>query len=300
MNNIRREKGFLQIDETNYKRKRFCTVKSDGFNSYDWIYIYGEKYLFKQGTKKEAIFEVFWSHVLNALEISNVQYDLAFHDNFYGVITKNYNQKGFPVKSIYQIIEEYEQKLILETGKKKSLMNEVGVWPLEHLFNIQELNKIYYYLYHDYGEDCVEQLRRNTVLKFIIQMLLGDRDCHPTNTEIWFNQSPKISPFYDFGNYGKVKLIFSINDFQFKYLYERESEFEKPDRVFLTFIRYANVQEMEMLKEYMNRIMDINRKILFEELEEKFHHHLSYFLKCHLSNLLLRNTKSAERILKRF
>lgn len=218
MNEMRREKGFLQIDETNYKRQRFCTANLDGLYSYEWIQINREKFLFKQGTINQAIFEVFWSHVLNALGISNVQYDLAFHDNYYGVITKNYNQEGFPVKSLYQIIEEYEQKIILKTGKKKSIMNEVGVWSLIHLYNIQELKKIYQFLYHDYGESCVETLKLNTFLKFIIQMLLGDNDCHPKNTEIWFNQSPKISPFYDFGNYGNIKLISSLNDFQFRYL----------------------------------------------------------------------------------
>lgn len=283
-----RKNGFLQI--TDYERIRFCDPKTDGISCYDWIRLEDkQEYLFKCGTIRQSYAEVFWSYVLNYLGVRNVQYDLAEHDGFYGVLTKDYNPEQFPTYSLYDILNAY----------RESNHSQYGYLPFQSIYNLQDLKKAYEYCFkNNYGEDCITQLNMETFNRFSLQILLGDIDAHARNTEIWINKSPQMAPLYDFGRYGRLKLKGFLDDYILSYDFSYEDEWVKEVSVFERFRHNATREELEIFKNWMTKIRDINTKHLFDEMECQIENHIPIATQYNLKRKLIRNTKKAEKLIK--
>lgn len=287
-----RNNGFLEI--TDFERIRFCDRENDGVTAYDWIRLENDiEILFKSGAMEQCYAELFWSHVLNALKIKNVQYDLAMHDGKYGVVTRNYNPEKQPTYSFFEILREYAKKNNLEISKYKELL-------IHRLYNVQTLNNAYEALFQkEYGQTCVEKLKKETLIRFVLQILLGDNDTHGKNNEIWINPNPEMAPWYDFGEYGKLRLNRMLEDYALRYLPIEKNKWINMSPAFSSFIKNAPASEIEIFKQYMAKIREINTFRLFEEIEDKIESNIPILTQLNLKRKLIRNTEKAEKFFEK-
>ncbi len=278
-----RSKGFLQIDE--YETIRNCDAKIDGINCLLWFRLHEKEFLFKCGTYEECYSEVFWGYVLNHLKLENVHYDLAKLNGLYGVITENCNYQNRPSISLRDLLKNYCKKNNLDDIVKKN-------------DNLTFTKKVYDNMFENkYTSNAIVNLKEDTFLHFIIQILLGNSDLNRGNMKL-FLDTLSLYPFYDFGRYGRVRLKWYENK-EFLYSYKEKEGFENSRKIFQNFLNHASKKEIELYKEYMYTIIELKTRNIFEEMENDISNKIDQKLKRTLKRQLKQNAIKSKKIIQK-
>lgn len=179
---MQRINGFINIEGCKIIRE--CNAKTDGSNCKAWLEFGDKACLFKAGTEKNSIAEMFWSYALTHLGKSNVGYDLAKYNGCYGVITQNYNPHKYDTFSLADMIFKYRNFLEQTEGVH---------YFFDHLYNLEDLKKAINFNFSEkYDEQSLDNLNREILELFIIQILFGNGDMHGHNGEIWIPDGPLL------------------------------------------------------------------------------------------------------------
>ncbi len=278
--NLRRKEKIIQLDDT-YKHIK---ESENGTISGPWLKKGNIEYLVKSQSKKRCLKEIFWSLVIQALDLQSAQYYLAKNKaNNYCTISPNYNSSNLQKYSIKDLLTEYHE--IHELEKEKIEIYD--------LYNLKDLRTIFSYFFDTFNNNCLEELNKGMYIEFIIQLLLGNCDLNAKNIEIIIATYPQLSPFFDFGSYGTIKLNDIYTDFYLKYERQPECAYMLPESTFSYFIKRASKEELEILSHYMQKIREINTKRIFEQIEEENHQRIAKIHQVNLQRRLIRNTEVA-------
>lgn len=280
---MQRKNGFLQIKD--YQLIRNCNAL-DGKYCVSWINIEGVDYLYKEYKSIKICYkEVFWTYVLKELGIPNVGYDLASDRGNFGVITKNAKKEGQLIKSLLDLIIDYQYKGDLEARHSS----------ISDLFNVKSLEKVFAFHYKDKLTPSERKaLNRSLLEQFIIQILSGNCDLHERN--ISMIEEPQICffPYFDFGRYNVTNFKIT-NCHTFCLGYQKVSYMESPKEILKKFLDYGTKEELELLRFYIEQFCTLNTLKIYEQMEEDMSYKIPQNLKRDLSRKLIQNSIYIEK-----
>lgn len=202
----------------------------------------GKKYFFKSGSLLENYTELFCSIIAKKVNISTVNYDLAFYDGNYGVVSEDYNPENLKVIPIQDILFKYYDEVIVPNYKDFPL--EVFV---ENAFNLEDVWESINYYYKNFL--ITENLMKSIIESFILQIIIGNKDMHMRNISIFDTDNPMLTPNYDYGASETVNLK---DNQHFYNLQVQPLNFNEKNSAVLTFEKFLNLsdyQTVEMFKE---------------------------------------------------
>ncbi len=283
---MKKVKGYYVLDNLKKMDKEIM-----GFFSNGWYTDGVNEYLFKREIGMRAYNELFYSKLLQQLGLKAAEYDLAVLGNERGVISKNYNVVGNLTVTVEEVLAKYikEDTILERRREQKKLYN------LENLPGIirkycQERNWLYN-----------EKLEEDLLLQFIIQIILGNGDLQSRNIEIQYDeerQQLNLSPFYDLAYYGDIDVYnesgWSALTYHFLEKYYEPVEDARPFRVIKNFLKKADRKHVELLREYLERLEQIDLARIIMEIEERTEnvmenesYHLLFSLKRNLKDVSL-------------
>ena len=280
---MERKNGFLQIKD--YKKIRDCNETHDGKYCVAWIKIEDIEYLLKKYENYKTCYkEVFWSYILTELGVPNVGYDLATNKNQYCVITKNANPFHYPIKSLKELIINFRNNGDLEYRHSD----------FSELFNLRDLKKVFAF---QYLKEVCQKLNQQLLELFIIQILSGNHDLHDKNVAII--EQPEISffPYYDFGGYNLAHFQRLTNS-EFILKYTKGQYLESQRQTLLNFLNFASRQEIELMRDYIEKFQSLKINNVFEKMEDNFENRIPGNLKKDLTRKLLHNPRYVEKEMK--
>lgn len=278
MMNGKRKNGFLQID--NYEVIRDCSME-EGQNAFDWFKWNQTEYLFKIGSPEDCFYEYFWNQILKEINVDTVDYEMAEHRGFFGLISPNYNSNNLPKKSIAELLYLYKSFLQKEKEIKKSV---------DELYNLKDIKQMIDWYFQKEKNEIKESLKDCTIFRFIIQIICGDKDLHARNIEIYSKDQPVLSPIFDLREYGKMHT--QQQEYRLKLNYTKE--FESPTKTICKFIKTASQKEKELLQEHLEKLQQIKVKKMMAHIAEKLEIKISPFSKMYYQYILNRTIKNVE------
>lgn len=252
---MERINGYLVVDDFQQ-----ISRKPLGYFAEEWITDGKEEYLFKNyPAQSDRYREMFFSYILKELGLKVAEYDLARRKEIYGVISKNYNPSHFETYTIKEIIK------------------------IKRDYNLNDLtNVIINFCNEENWGYCVSGIKRQLLIQFIIQILLGNCDLQSKNIEIQYNTQMKkiiISPFYDLSFYGNISLH-ENRSYEFQYNYMEKDI--TPLETLVHFLNNASNNEIKLLKEYLEKIKKINLYNKIRCIEEQTKREVPYEIKYNL------------------
>ena len=282
MENLKREFGFLKIK--NYESIDMWRHKEDGVNCLCKIKMNAKNYIYKYGSEEDCYREMFWGFVLNYLNLANVQYDLVRFQGHYGVITENCNIENRPFKSLKKILLNYCFNHCL--GRESRYSD----------YHLKFIDSAYEWTFQDnYTDSQINNLKEETFLQFLIQLLLGNNDLNAGNISIFLDDLT-LFPFYDFGGYGKANMGKFENQ-EFLLDYTSGTILKYPVAVFKNFWSHASKKEKILYLHYLYAILNLKPKEIFEEMETKIDYNLNKSLKRKFEKELKRNALRSEKLI---
>jgi len=164
-----------------------------------WLTINGEKYFFK--STGSAYTELLAHEVASELGINSVSYDLAIFNNLKGVISRSYRKDNCRYISGKMILESYarsfnNQKIIYDMGIDKNFRIIPSV-----INNLEIIWQAIEYRYTNLNiEIDIEQIMKDLVNQFIVNILISQSDGLPHNWELeedLDNRKIQVVPIFD-------------------------------------------------------------------------------------------------------
>ncbi len=225
--------------------------------------------------------ELLYSKIIKELKKQSVSYDLAKIGDKYGVITSSFNPENYPIYSFEDILKWY----VNDEAEQKEL------------YNLEDLKKIMPLFLGTLSQDYTKDLDNSLTLQYLFQILFGNSDLNPTNIEIMIAEKPKMVPFYDFADYGKI----SPNDKEgifYKFNHNRQKKRIPVNEEIKTFLKTANSENLRLIKEYLEQIKTFNLDSYITEIEETTNYKIPFITQMVLKKEIIDNTLALERIMK--
>ena len=113
-------------------------------------------------------------------------------------------------------------------------------------------------------------LEKDLVTRFIVQILLGNRDLNASNMEIIYTgEKPIFAPFYDFGDYGEIHINGLIKrSYKLPYKSDIDAYQSKPLDTIKDFFQFASKKELELYKEYLEKLKAISLDTVLKSIYE--------------------------------
>lgn len=275
---MKREKGYLILDGLE-KINKPCKGKNYLYKQ--WFMENGIEKFFKEENELAAYKELLYSKIIKELKKQSVSYDLAKIGDKYGVITSSFNPENYPIYSFEDILKWY----VNDEAEQKEL------------YNLEDLKKIMPLFLGTLSQDYTKDLDNSLTLQYLFQILFGNSDLNPTNIEIMIAEKPKMVPFYDFADYGKI----SPNDKEgifYKFNHNRQKKRIPVNEEIKTFLKTANSENLRLIKEYLEQIKTFNLDSYITEIEETTNYKIPFITQMVLKKEIIDNTLALERIMK--
>jgi hypothetical protein len=284
---MERENGFLKLQK--YKMIRQCLDNAEGHYCDGWIEIENTEYIFKKYQEIKTCYkEVVWSYILKELGIPNVGYDLANLNGQYGVITPIL-YKDNSKKNLLELVVSFRQNANLEYRYSS----------FQKLYNVKDLEKVLTFAYQDkLSATELNLLNFGLLEQFIIQLISGNCDLHARNIMILEEPTIRFFPFYDFGGYNLTDFKIT-NKRSFCLSYHEVPYLVPPKKTLQTFLDFANQQELEILKKYLESIHQLNLKQIYEKMENHISYQIPRNLKKDLSRKITQNSTYISKQLRK-
>lgn len=248
--------------------------------------------------KQEGIYKVVFSislyrellfpTILKNIKVSTVKNDLATYQNTYGIFSKSYHPLNTKTYSFKELIQKY--------------CEEVHNICYEFEYNISDMLNILKWIciinHIEFQEDII---KHELFLSFIIQILLANDDNNPKNMEIYFDNTLKFSPFFDFDYYGYIYLENkSIRNYYFGFYTDRSTE--KPGTYIETikhFKNYATKEEMDTFMTYLEQLQALKINAQYEEIETQINAQIPEAMKLKLKKDYESNLRNVDVLIKK-
>lgn len=184
MKENRNKKGYLDIND--YK---IINRQKTGHSPNLWLIHDRQEYFFKSIEQLKRYKELFYSTLLYNNKINTVSYDLAIFQNDLGVISPKYYTGTGKCVTLGHIIDFYQKNHYCYSS---------------NLYNVRKIREILKWLCLKFGFNYSEQLDYEILQKFIIQILIANKDMHGSNIEFFIDDTIHFSPFYDFEYCGEL------------------------------------------------------------------------------------------------
>ncbi len=227
---VKRKNGFLKLK--NIQIIKYCN-SHDGESAAFWFWYQNKPYLFKRESEYKAYKEVFYSYVLNALQIPNVNYDFARVEDASGVITETYNPNRAPIMKMRDLLKKYEAFLSSQMDLR---------W--QELYNVVDIKNAINWYFQNSNKEVLEKLKREITQKFIVQILFGDSDLNIRQTEFICENIIRLSPLYDFAYYADIGTRIYENNYLLQP--SRMSQTISPRKTMDQFFQKATPEEQDL------------------------------------------------------
>ena len=268
--------GYKIVTDYNYVGKTKAgkyskAIITDGENNY----------IFKELQDIEAYRELYYSKILKCLGLPTVEYDLAMRHGIFGVITTFIKHDLNNNHSIKEMLEVYYN----ETNNSD-------------MYCLEKIREVIEYTFKKYNWKYTEEIDLGILKQFIIQILFANVDLNPTNIEIYFDKEAKLFPFYDFALCGEINLNEKKYDYEFKYKRPIDDSPIHPRITLQEFIINTERKNLELFKEYLERMKEIQTKKILDEIKEQTEIKVPLGIKLKLQKEVKRNISNIESIVK--
>ena len=264
----------------------------------EWYQKEGIEYLFKKEKKHIAYRELFYMFIIKYLHLESVENDLAFRGKNFGIISKNYHAKNERVYSLCKILYTYWDNKIqkIEKNQRYELADTIS---FAYDYNLKRMIKIIKYFFKHEKINYPKTIEVELTLQFIIQILLGNLDLRAPNIEIIINEIPHVAPFYDFTHYGLVNLQKNECCYQFKYNNKNYTKDKISAKSTLEeFLKQGTKREIEMFKEYLEKVEEINLEHIFSAMESLINYKIDDEIKIPLRENYEQNIRNIHLVKK--
>ncbi len=238
-----------------------------------------KKFVFKECSYVEAITELIVNEMLDIAKRPNIKYDLIHIGDYYGVISKDFNKKGYKYYSGEDLFEDYIKKLPKEADNSKDkefrsfLLEEYERFSAPFRDKKNNLELIWqvledHFREYDNKNEIVRKLMQQLCINHICDMLIYNQDRNSSNWIIEESENDaNLVPAFDHGETFKKEYFFTgiIVDPINKKKYETPRIYTEVER----FLKRSDKRYYEIFLELKDRLgMDTLKKAI-KKVERK-------------------------------